>query len=163
MQLKFLAHTILLLWFASYSFSEPDVGNASCFLKQSDSADRAYVQVTSVTVEPAILHKQREPKAVTVIAQILLRGHVSANPEAIVEVGTSSSDPPNNELKYENPTRNVPLHEGVTVVKFKAESAPKTFQGKIKVAVTLGGATNGINVKDSEPKDYIAELTVLDP
>ena len=26
------------------------------------------------------------------------------------------------------------------------------------MAVTLGGATKGINIKDSEPKDYIAEV-----
>jgi hypothetical protein len=84
------------------------------------------------------------------------------DPKAIVEVGTSSSDPPNNELKYENPTRTVPLQKGVTVVKFKVETTAKTFQGKIKVAVTIGGATKGINIKDSEPKDYLAELSVLD-
>src|SRR6266481_2042684 len=53
--------------------------------------------------------------------------------------------------------------KGVTVVRFKAETTPKSFQGKIKVAVTLGGATKGIDIKDSEPKDYIAELTVIDP
>jgi len=78
-------------------------------------------------------------------------------------VGTDSSDPLSDELKYEKPTRTVSLRKGVTVVRFKAETTPKSFQGKIKVAVTLGGATKGINIKDSEPKDYIAELTVIDP
>ena len=80
-------------------------------------------------------------------------GQAPPNPEAIVEVGTGSSDPPNNELKYENPTRTVLLKTGVNVVKCKAETVPKSFQGKIKVAVTLGGATKGIDIKDSEPKD----------
>jgi len=56
-------------------------------------------------------------------------------------------------LKYENPTRTVLLKTGVNVVKCKAETVPKSFQGKIKVAVTLGGATKGIDIKDSEPKD----------
>lgn len=55
------------------------------------------------------------------------------------------------------------LKDGVTVVRLKAETTPKTFQGKIKVIATLGGATKGIEIKDSEPKDYIAELTVVDP
>ena len=55
------------------------------------------------------------------------------------------------------------LEKGVTVVRFKAETTLKSFQGKIKVAVTLGGATKGVSIKDSEPKDYIAELTVIDP
>jgi hypothetical protein len=122
-----------------------------------------YVQVTSVTVEPSAIHKTQKPNKASVIVQIMLRGQAPANPEAIVEVGTYSSDSPNNELKYENPTRTVSLVQGVTVVKFKAETTPKTFQGKIKVAATLGGATKGIDIKDSEPKDYLADLTVLDP
>jgi hypothetical protein len=120
----------------------------------------SYVQVTSVTVEPSAIHK---PNTASVIVQIMLRGQAPANPEAIVEVGTFSSDPPNNALKYENPTRTVSLVQGVTVVKFKAETTPKTFQGKIKMGATLGGATKGIDIKDSEPKDYLADLTVLAP
>lgn len=128
-----------------------------------ESAPEAYVQVTAVSIEPNTLHKTQGPSTATVTAQILLRGNAPPKPEALLEVGTSSSDPPNNELEFENPTRTVPLQEGVTVVKFKTQMTPKTFQGKIKVAVTIGGATKGINVKDSEPKDYIAELTVADP
>ncbi len=85
------------------------------------------------------------------------------DPKATVEVGTYSSDPPNNELRYENPTRTVSLQKGVTVVRFKAETTPKTLQGKVKVAATIGGVTNGISIKDSEPKDFLAELTTLEP
>lgn len=98
-----------------------------------------------------------------VIAQILLRGKAPSNAHAVVEVGTSSSDPPNNELRYHDPIRNVALQKGVTVVKFKAESTARTFAGKLKVAVTLSGATKGIKVKNSEPKDNIAEATILEP
>ena len=57
----------------------------------------------------------------------------------------------------------MPLKTGVNVVKFKAETVTNSFQGKIKVAVTLGGATKGVEIKDSQPKDYIAELIVIDP
>jgi len=122
-----------------------------------------YVQVSSVTVEPAAIHKSESSNTATVVVQVFVLGKVPPNPKAVIEVGTYSSDPPNNELKYENPTRTVSLVKGVTVVKFKAETTPKTFQGKMKVAATLGGATKGINIKDSEPHDYLAELTVIDP
>jgi hypothetical protein len=121
-----------------------------------------YVQVTSVTVEPSAIHKTQKPNMASVIVQVLLRGQAPPNPEAMVEVGTFSSNPPNNALKYENPTRTVSLKNGVTVLKFNLEAAPKTLQGKIKVAVTIGGVTKGINIKDSEPNDYLAELTVSD-
>jgi hypothetical protein len=47
--------------------------------------------------------------------------------------------------------------------RFKAESTARTFAGKLKVAVTLGGASKGIKVKDSEPKNYMAEATILEP
>jgi hypothetical protein len=138
-------------------------GRLSVLSQAPTPVAESYVQVSSVSVEPATLHKTESPNATTVVVQIFLSGQAPPNPEAIIEVGTSSSDPPNNELKYDNPTRTVSLVKGVTVVKFKAETTPKTFQGKIKVAATLGGATKGINIKDSEPKDYIAELTVLEP
>jgi len=120
-----------------------------------------YVQVSSVTVEPASVHKTGKPSTATVIIQVFLLGQVPPDSKAVIEVGTYSSDPPNNDLKYENPTQTVSLVKGVTVVKFKAETTPKTFQGKMKVAATIGGATKGINIKGSEPKDYLAELTVL--
>jgi hypothetical protein len=145
---------ILLIGEARTAVSHPQVATP---------VSDADVQVTSVTAEPSTIHKTQSPNTATVIVQILLRGQAPPKPEAIVEVGSYSSDPPNNELRYENPTRTVQLEKGVTVVKFKAETVPKSFQGKIKVAVTLGGATKGISVKDSEPKDYIAELTVVDP
>jgi len=51
----------------------------------------------------------------------------------------------------------------MTVVKFKAETIANSFQGKVKVAATLGGAGKGINIKDSAPKDYVAEVTIVAP
>ena len=162
MQKKFLAHPVVLLAFMSYPFSMPYARNALLFSQESSPPDQSYVQVTAVTVEPTILHTKQEPNAATVTVQILLRGEAPLNPKAIIEIGTSSTYPPNNVLKYENPTRTVSLVNGVTVVKFKAEVTPKTFVGKINIAVTIGGATKGISIKDSEPKDYIAELTISD-
>jgi len=131
--------------------------------QQPTTAPKPFAQVTSVAVEPSAIHKRQSPNTATVIAQILLRGKAPSNPHAVVEVGTSSSDPPNNELRYHDPIRNVALKKGVTVVKFKAESTARTFAGRLKVSVTLGGASKGIRVKNSEPKDYIAEATVLEP
>lgn len=162
MQKGFLAPCLFTLASVSLPFLKGAALTPSRHAQESASVPEPYVRVTSVTVEPSALHKTQTPSEATVTAQILLRGQAPPKSQAMLEVGTSSSDPPNNELKFENPTRTVPLQKGVTVVKFKAEIAPKTFQGKIKVAVTIGGATKGINVKDSEPKDYIAELAVFD-
>ena len=156
MRNRFLATSLPILVFVVFAFLEPEPRMVL------HAQQPTTVQVTSVTVEPSAIHKKQRPNT-TVIAQILLRGKPPSNPHAVVEVGTSSSDPPNNELRYHDPIRSVALQKGVTVVKFKAESTAGTFAGKIKVSVTLGGATKGIKVKDSEPKDYIAEATILEP
>ena len=162
MRTRFLATSLPILVFVGCAFLEPDARMVP-HAQQPTTAPKPYVQITSVTVEPSAINKRHSPNAATVIAQIVLRGKAPANPHAVVEVGTSSSDPANNELRYHDPIRNVALQKGVTVVKFKAESTARTFAGKLKVAVTLGGATKGIKVKNSEPKDYIAEATILEP
>jgi hypothetical protein len=163
MEKKFVGPSLLIVTVMGCLLLTRDARTAPSYPQAPTPVSESYVQVTSVTIEPSTIHRTQNPNTVTVIAQILLGGQAPPNPEAIIEVGTSSSDPPNDELKYEKPTRTVSLEKGVTVVRFKAETTSKSFQGKIKVAVTLGGATRGINIKDSEPKDYIAELTVVDP
>jgi len=162
MENKFAAPSLTILALFSCIFFPSNARSLPGYSQTPARASDSYVRVSSVTVESATIHKTESPNATTVVVQIFLSGQAPPNPEAIIEVGTSSSDPPNNELKYENPTRTVSLVKGVTVVKFKAETTPKTFPGKIKVAATLGGATKGIDIKDSEPKDYIAELTILE-
>jgi hypothetical protein len=107
-----------------------DARTATRYTQGRAPVSDTYIQVTSVTVEPSTIHKTQSPNTATVIVQILLRGQAPPKPEAIVEVGTALSDPPNNELRYENPTRTVSLEKAVTVVKFKAETVPKSFQGK---------------------------------
>lgn len=172
MRKRFLATSLPILVLVGFAFSEPEARTVRA-AQETATVREPFVQVTSVTVEPSAIHKTRSPNTATIIVEILLRGNAPgggffhlrrrSNPHAVVEVGTSSSDPPNNELRYDDPTRTVALQRGVTVVKFKAESTPRTFAGKLRVAVTLGGATKGINIKDSEPKDYTAEATVLEP
>ncbi len=163
MEKRFVGPSLLIVTVMGCLLLTRDARTASGYVQTPAPVSEAYVQVTSVRVEPPTIHRTQNPNTATVIVQVLLRGQAPPNPEAIIEVGTGSSDPPNNEIRYENPTRTVSLTKGVTVVKFKAETIPKSFQGKIKVSATLGGATKGIDLKDSEPKDYIAELTVIDP
>jgi len=163
MEKRFIGPSLLIVTVMGCLLLTLNARTAPSYPQSPTPVSESYVQVTSVTVEPSTVHKTQNPNTVTIIAQILLSGEAPPSPEAIVEVGTASSDPPNNELRYENPTRTVPLKKGVTVVKFKAETVPTSFQGKIKVAVTLGGATRGVATKCSEPRDYSAELTVTDP
>lgn len=162
MRKQFRATFLPVLVFVGCVFLKPEARTVP-HAQQPTTVPKPSVQVTSVTVEPSAIHKTQSPNRATVIAQIQLRGKAPSNAHAVVEVGTSSSDPPNNELRYHDPIRSVALQKGVTVVKFKAESTARTFAGKLKVAVTLGGATKGIKVKGSEPKDYMAEATILEP
>src|SRR5690349_1173358 len=91
----------LSLVVASSLFLAQDAGTASRHTQAAGPVSDAYVQVTSVTIEPSKIHKRQDPNTTTVIVQVLLRGEAPPNPEAIVEVGSASSDPPNNELRYE--------------------------------------------------------------
>jgi hypothetical protein len=163
MKRRSLTLSLIMIALFSCTFLTYEARTIAGYPQAPAPASESYVQVSSVTVEPSTIHRAESPSTATVVVQVFLRSQAPPNPQAILEVGTNSSDPPNNELKYENPTRTVSLVKGVTVVKFKAETTSKTFQGKIKVSATLGGATKGIDIKDSEPKDYIAELTVLAP
>ena len=99
MQKRFLATFLIPLVLMSYALLKPGARAALRHDQASTTASDAYIQVTSVTVEPPTVHKTQSPNTTTVIAQILLRGSAPSNPEAIVEVGTASSDPPNNELR----------------------------------------------------------------
>jgi hypothetical protein len=130
-----------------------------------------YVQVTSVRIEPSTIRKTDKPSTATVIVQVMLRGQAPRNPQAIVEVGTYSSNPPGINVKYENPTRTVALKRepsavsSVTTIKFTVEAGPQTMPGKLVIAASIGGATKGINVKNppDSPEDWHAELVMLDP
>jgi hypothetical protein len=96
----------------------------------------------------------------------MLWGESPPNPKAVLEVGSYKAEPPGKDVKYDNPTRTISLPNGVngvTTVRFKAETSPKTVAGKVFVIATLSGSTKGINIKDPPPQDQVAELTVLDP
>ena len=55
---------------------------------------------------------------------------------------------------------NSSLGKRATVVRCQAETTPRTFGGKRKVPVTIGGATKDMNIEDSDPEDYIAEVSI---
>ena len=163
MDRRFLACFILVLAVISCPTLVGNAQTAHIHAQSSESVPEAYVQITSVTVEPSIIHKRQAPRSAIVTVQVMLRGQAPPHAEAIIEVGTYSTDPPDDELKYENPTRTVPLEKAVTTAKFNAEITTKTVPGKIRVAATLGGATKGINVKPSDPEPLRAEMTVVEP
>ncbi len=122
-----------------------------------------YVQITSVTVDPSAIHKGKYPSMTTVTVQIALVGQAPPNSTVKVEALTSSSDPPGNNVHYSK-IQTVPLNQrDVTVVKFKADASSETVNGKLIVTASIDGVTDGINVKDSSPKNSEAELKTLDP
>jgi len=123
-----------------------------------------YVQITKVTVEPPTIHKAQNPSTAMIVVQIVLQGEAPPDPKITLQVGTYSSDPPNDIVEYQNPTQTVSLRERLTVVKVRADASSKTVRGKIKIKALIGGVTKGLNIKDSElPEDSIGELTVVDP
>jgi hypothetical protein len=74
MQSRFLACSLLLLGPINCTILAPEGGTVSGPSQAPAPASEAYVQVTSVTVEPSVIHKAQNPNAATIIAQILLRG-----------------------------------------------------------------------------------------
>ena len=105
----------------------------------------------------------QEPKAATLVVQILLWGTPPPDPGVKLEVGTYSSHPPDMNVKYEKPTTQVPLHQGVNAVKVKLEPAPDSKTGKINIIAIIMGASKGLNIKQPDsPELCQAELTIAD-
>jgi hypothetical protein len=130
---------------------------------QAPDSDEVYAQVSCVTIEPSAIHIVEKPDATTVIVQIILRGPVPPNSTARVGVGTYSTDPPGINVSYD-PVQIVQLKESPTVVKFRAKVGSQTTAGKLIVAASINGATNGVKVKISEnPQDWHGKLVIADP
>jgi len=116
MEKKFVGPSLLIVTVMGCVLLTRDARTAPSYPQAPTPVSESYVQVTSVTIEPSTIHRTQDPNTATVIAQILLGGQAPPNPEAIIEVGTYSSDPPNDELKYEKPTRTVSLEKGVSQI-----------------------------------------------
>jgi hypothetical protein len=126
--------------------------------------EEPYVQVTSVSVELPTIHKDSKPDGTAVFVQIMLRGEAPPNATARVDVGTYSSDPPENDVSYPKQTQTIPLKEKLTVVKFTAESSSKTVSGKVIIAANIHETSKGVRIKQPEsPKDWRAELITAVP
>ena len=123
-----------------------------------------YVQVTSVSVELSTIHKDSKPDRTAIFVQIMLLGEAPPDATAGVNVGTYSSDPPENDVSYPKQTQTIALKEKLTVVKFIAESSSKTVSGKVIIAANIHETSKGVRIKQPEsPKDWRAELATLDP
>jgi len=145
------------------ALTQVEAGAPSLTHPQSVDAAEPYVQVTSAVLDPSTIHKAGQPRTSTVIVQIMLRGEVPPNVTARVDVGTYSTDPPGNDVAYEQQSQAAPLKEKLTVVKFNLTSSSQTVPGKIVVAAIIHSTTKGVNIKaPEEPKDWHAELTILD-
>jgi hypothetical protein len=118
-----------------------------------------WVQVTSVTVEPSTVHKTG---ADNLIVQILLWGEPPPEPEIKLEVGTHSSDPPDNTVKYDKPTRSVRLHKGVNVEKITVNADSNTRKGTIRIIAIIMGVSKGLNIKPPDSSENCtAKLELL--
>jgi hypothetical protein len=164
MQLRSSTVPLILFTVACPFLSVHDTWTPSHDAQAPAARPDTYAQITSVTVEPSSIHKAKEPSETTVIIQILLQGEAPPDPEVKLDVSTYSSDPPNNTLRFDDPTRKVALREGLTTVRAKAESTPETTAGKIRIIADITQPTKGVNIKAPDPPENgIAELTIVDP
>jgi hypothetical protein len=162
MKIGLLNSSLLVLTLTNWSFLAPEKREQPRYSQAATPVPQPYVQVTSVTVEPSTIHNIQKSSTATVVVQILLQGEAPPDQKITLEVGTFSSNPPNNELEYDHPTRSVSLQEGVTVEKIKVVTTRKTVEGKIKIKALISAAPNGVNIKAPEsPEDSLGELTVV--
>ena len=69
MQKRFLTPFLIVLVLMSYALLRPGARAALRHHQASTTASDAYVQVTSVTVEPPTMHKTQNPNTATVSAK----------------------------------------------------------------------------------------------
>ena len=163
MKKKFLLPSVFGLLLLSPSFFPGGVRTEARPGRLQEDVPQPWVQITSVIVEPSTIRKTQEPNAATLVVQILLWGNPPPGPEIKLEVGTYSSHPPDIAVKYEKPTRQVPLHQGVNVVKVKLEPGPDSKAGKINIIAIIMGASKGLNIKQPDsPELCQAKLTIED-
>ena len=126
------------------------------------STPASYVQITSVTVEPASIHRAQKPDRATITVQVVAVGKTS-NPTVTVEVATASADPPGNNLTYSK-MRTVPVSKNPTILQFEAVPDTRTVQGRIAVFADIRNVTGASEVKDPpSAKSSRAEITILEP
>ena len=163
MKKKFLIPSVIGLLLLNPPFFAGDARTESRSARSQEEVPQPWAQITSVIVEPSTIPKMQEPKAATLVVQILLWGTPPPDPGVKLEVGTYSSHPPDMNVKYEKPTRQVPLHQGVNAVKVKLEPAPDSKTGKINIIAIIMGASKGLNIKQPDsPELCQAELTIAD-
>jgi hypothetical protein len=126
--------------------------------------ENSYVQVTSVTVEPATIHKLDNLSAATVVVQVLVHGKLPPHSTATVELATYSTDPPGIKVYFPKGTQTVALDKDLIVVTFTAEARPDTAEGKVIMAASVPSATGVREIKEPwADKDWRAELVTAVP
>jgi hypothetical protein len=131
----------------------------------SQETEESYVQITSVTIEPSTIHKEKKPDEATVTVQVLVHGKVPPNSTARIDIGTYYTKPPGNKLYYPRQTETVPLDkEELMVVRFGAQTTADTVAEKVVIAATIYRVSGVRKIKDPESyKDWRAEVGTAVP
>lgn len=123
----------------------------------------AWVQVTSVTIQPTTIHRSAEPNAAVVTVQMIVHGQPPRNATAKVEVATYSADPSGNNAAYSE-IQTVRLSDKLMALKFSVRSDSTTVPGKLTVAGSVDEATTGVKIKQPDAnKNWLAELHIAEP
>jgi len=131
--------------------------------QQDRGAAKCFIQVSSVTVNPAKLHATGEPNAVSVTVQVSVAGEVPPGAVATVKLLTYYSEPVGNNVRYDD-AQTLPLRGSPTLFEFKVHGSPDTVNGHLFVLADIQAATAGITVKDpDEPSNHQARLETAVP
>jgi hypothetical protein len=124
---------------------------------------KPFVQVSSVSVDPKVIHRAGAPATITV--QVASSGlEQIERPEIKVHVGTDTADPPDPKVNVEyldSPQTQRIKVTSPAVFTFKVRAAKDALPGDITVKADVIGATVGIDIRDSNPPgDGLAKLKI---
>jgi len=124
-----------------------------------------YIEVTSITLRPAVIHHRLKPRTATVIVKVTAHGRLPGGCTAQVELGTCRTEPQGGvKVEYLPPDLVKALKGRSTTYRFTVRTPPQAGAGTVTVCATLGAITPGVNrIDPPPPEQYLAVFEVVDP
>lgn len=160
--MKGWTHTVLLI-------AAITVAGGNCeefgYAQQNPAEGEPSVRVVSVSLDRSLIHKTLSPNGAILSVIVDVRGRVPKGSTATVEAGSYSGNPPRNGLVYEPTERIIPLTPGRTTVTFDVRADPKTTNGSVVIAASIGPTTNGIKAISLQPefRQWRTQVETRDP
>lgn len=116
---------------------------------------KPFVQISSVSVTPKVIHRVGEPVTATITVQVFSFGlEQVAKPQITVRVGTATVSDPKVNVEYLDSPKTRRLNvTPPAVFEFEVRAPRETIPGDISMKADIIAATSGIVVRDSDPPD----------